>query len=184
MTDTIVAAPAGDLATDYTLTTEEANFLTMLVCVRQPERLALLEQRRRTHGVDATITLLAQAIGMANSVVANNREMIELLLITKGGEHPYTAEQANLPTMLGALQGVEIVAGIDPARTCEGCAYRLGTAANQSPVTSSDAKYVLEVPTDFLCHEDVDDHGNPKHLCRGFAQARKQRTAVPIEDAL
>ncbi len=171
-----------DLAADYALTIEEAEFLLMVVAVKQPERAALLARRCRDRGVDDTIALFAQVVGMANSVVENNREMIELLLITEGGEDPHTAEQANLPTMRGALQGVAIAAGVDANKVCHGCAYRLGSAANQSPITSDDARWVLEESHrhEFLCHEDVDERGNPKHLCRGFGQARKRLATEAI----
>lgn len=90
------------------------------------------------------------------------------------GEHPHTAEQANLPTMFGALQGVVLAATVDPRGTCAGCAYRLGTPANTSPVTTSDAIYCRQELSRFYCHADLDDQGNPVRTCVGHAKAMKQ----------
>ncbi|WP_143501540.1 hypothetical protein, partial [Pseudomonas aeruginosa] len=117
--------------------------------------------------------LFAQVLGMANAVAENCRAMVELILIERG-EHPHTAEQANLPTMFGALQGVVLAATVDPRGTCAGCAYRLGTPANTSPVTTTDAIYCRQELSRFYCHADLDDQGNPVRTCVGHAKAMKQ----------
>lgn len=62
---------------------------------------------------------------------------------------------------------------------CGGCAFRLGTAANQSPITTIDADdcaHPGEQP--FMCHETLDDNGNPQEACGGFAKARAKRKAA------
>nr|WP_139181169.1 hypothetical protein [Pseudomonas aeruginosa] len=122
------------------------------------------------------LDLFAQVLGMANAVAENCRAMVELILIERG-EHPHTAEQANLPTMFGALQGVVLAATVNPRGTCAGCAYRLGTPANTSPVTTSDAIYCRQELSRFYCHADLDDQGNPVRTCVGHAKAMKQDAA-------
>ncbi|OWK35167.1 hypothetical protein FRUB_10009 [Fimbriiglobus ruber] len=95
-------------------------------------------------------------------MVENNREMAELLLITEGGLSPDEAAKANLPTLFGALGGILLTEGVDQAKTCGGCAFRLGTCANQSPSTTCDADWCSHPgEQDFMCHEDLDDQGNP-----------------------
>lgn len=133
-----------------------------------------LRDFERLAGDPATmLDLFAQVLGMANAVAENCRAMVELILIERG-EHPHTAEQANLPTMFGALQGVVLAATVNPRGTCAGCAYRLGTPANTSPVTTSDAIYCRQELSRFYCHADLDDQGNPVRTCVGHAKAMKQ----------
>jgi hypothetical protein len=165
-------------ATDYALSNSEANELKGAMLLPFDVRQALLKKYFEKHGSAKLIDLFAQFIGLANSVVENSREMIEILGITQGGEHPYTVEKYNLPTTFGALCGVELANAVNQRKTCVGCAYRLGTPANQSPVTTCDADYCVSVSeTDFLCHLDLDEKGNPKHLCLGHAQRAKASAA-------
>lgn len=63
---------------------------------------------------------------------------------------------------------------VNPRGTCPGCAYRLGTPANTSPVTTSDAIYCRQELSRFYCHADLDDQGNPVRTCVGHAKAMKQ----------
>jgi hypothetical protein len=113
---------------------------------------------------------------MANSVVANCREMAELLLITEGGVNPYAAEKINMPTLWGALGGVTLAEGINQSLTCMGCAFRLGTIANQSPITTLDADDCGNPgEPEFFCHEDLNEAGQPVRGCSGFAQLRAAR---------
>ena len=69
--------------------------------------------------------------------------------------HPQLAEKINLPTLFGALHGVVLAAGVKSDKTCGGCAFRLGTPANQSPITTGDADWYFHPGEgDCLCHED------------------------------
>jgi hypothetical protein len=125
---------------------------------------------------EALADLFAEFIGLANSVADNCREMVELLLITEGGMHPHTAEKANLPTIGGALAGVGLAAGLDTSTMCSGCAFRPGTPANQSPVTTLDADCLSHPGEEpFWCHHDMNDRGEPTKACAGFAQLRAKR---------
>jgi hypothetical protein len=101
--------------------------------------------------------------------------MIELLLIAEGGMHPHEAERVNLPTLFGAPNGVLLAQGVDQTKTCGGCAFRLGTCANQSPSTTCDADWCSGGEDHFMCHEDLDEAGNPTRKCTGFTQARRSR---------
>lgn len=159
--------------TDYTLTTADADELSAMVLMPHEYRAKLLRRYIREHGQAALINLFSQTIGLANSVVANNREFIELAGIIEGTLHPHNAHQVNLPTMFGALSGVGLANSVDQTKTCGGCAYRLGSCANQSPITTTDASWCLSEGDDFLCHERVDSKGEPHKLCVGHAQKAK-----------
>jgi len=164
---------------DYSISKEAAREIMGATLLPVEYRLQALLEFSKNHGHWALITLFANFIGMANSVVANNREMIELLMITEGGHHPHDADKANLPTIFGALNGIALAEGIDQSKTCAGCAYRLGTPANQSPVTTCDADLVLQpFEPSFMCHEDLDEHGNPYRKCTGYTQAKKHRASI------
>lgn len=170
-------------ATDYAMSDHEADQLKGIALLPHDIRREALALYASSHGRDALINLFSQFIGMANSVVANSREMAELLLITEGKLHPYEAEKVNTPTIFGALCGVSLANGVNQKKTCGGCAYRLGTMANQSPSTTSDADWCIEdgwhgaQPYDFLCHERLDEKGNPTTVCLGHAQRKKQCSA-------
>jgi len=156
---------------DYVLDDAQAIALTDVVRAAGGRRAELLAKYAAAHGLDALVDLFAQFVGAANSVVANCREVSEILMISEGNIHPHTAEKINLPTMLGAMQGVPLANAVSPRATCEGCAYRLGTAANQCVPTATDVAYCAEERNPFMCHLRVDDAGAPTHICAGHAQA-------------
>jgi hypothetical protein len=165
---------ADDKAQDYQLSDADAETLKGIVLLPDEFRRRLLAKLPKAD----LVHLFSQMIGLANSVVANNREMIELEGIISGELHPDKAHEINLPTLFGALCGVALANAVDGNKTCGGCAYRLGTPANQSPVTTCDADWCDKGGGhDFMCHEDLDDSGNPKHICRGYAQIVKAARA-------
>lgn len=142
--------------TDYQISAADAHELAGAVLLPADLRRQVLEKMAAHRDPATMLDLFAQVLGMANAVAENCRAMVELILIERG-EHPHTAEQANLPTMFGALQGVVLAATVNPRGTCAGCAYRLGTPANTSPVTTSDAIYCRQELSRFYCHADLDD---------------------------
>ncbi|WP_154912210.1 hypothetical protein [Pseudomonas fluorescens] len=119
------------------------------------------------------VEFMAQLIGMANSVAANCSEMSDQVLITECGVHPDKFTSANLPTIIGACQGVQIASKCDPRGACHGCAYRLGSIANQSPITTSDAEAMAHDRKGFMCHAYLGGDGEPTKVCVGHAKAAK-----------
>lgn len=159
-----------DPATDYDVSREDIEPLSRAVFLPADERAAVFRRFVAENGVEALIAAFAQFVGLANSVVANQREMIEIIGLVESGESPRLVEQYNLPSIPGALAGVKVACDVEQDRTCEGCAYRLGTCANQSPSTSDDAAYCADDGEQFWCHMEVDDCGKPTQLCHGWAQ--------------
>lgn len=161
---------------DYALTDAQAEAMQAAVLLPADLRRKMLRRLRR----DELVDLFAQFIGLANSVVFNNREMIEIALIVEGKQYPGTASQINLPTIFGALSGVKL-ANITPAKakTCSGCAYRHATPANQSPVTTCDADWQRGNGDDFWCHEDMNADGTPSRKCVGHLLAMKVEGKAP-----
>ena len=102
------------------------------------------------------------------------REHVELFAITDLGMHPHTVEKLNLPTLRGSLAGL-LLPSVNEAKTCATCAFRQGTAANQSEPTAADINFLLADGSreDFYCHEGAPEGGSTS-ICRGFAQAGKQ----------
>ncbi|WP_261312060.1 hypothetical protein, partial [Pseudomonas aeruginosa] len=168
--------PMNQPPADYQISAADAHELAGAVLLPADLRRQVLEKMAAQRDPATMLDLFAQVLGMANAVAENCRAMVELILIERG-EHPHTAEQANLPTMFGALQGVVLAATVNPRGTCAGCAYRLGTPANTSPVTTSDAIYCRQELSRFYCHADLDDQGNPVRTCVGHAKAMKQDAA-------
>lgn len=99
--------------------------------------------------------------------------MTDLVLITEMGMHPDKFDSINLPTIVGSCQGVMLTAQCDTARACEGCAYRLSTMTNQSPIATLDAAYMDFDQRGFMCHAEVDERGNQLKVCVGHAKVCK-----------
>lgn len=169
-------AERDERARRYHLIRQDAVLLAGAAGLPADVREICFEQYAAEHGVKALAILFAQFMGMANSVVANNREAIELFGIVEGGLMPQVAEQLNLPTIFGACNGAIIAQAVDQEPLCEGCAFRLGTVANQSPITTCDADWLSHPGEDpFWCHEDLNDKMEPTKACAGFAQLRAMR---------
>lgn len=155
-------------ATDFSITPAQADDIRGALILPADMRLLTLQQYAAAHGHDATLALCAQLFGLANAVTENCREQAAHLL-TLEGMHPHTAEKINMPTLLGALMGICLAAKAPKQdSTCAGCAYRLGTVANQCPSTVDEAAWQLQDLDRFSCHESED-----LPPCRGHAQALK-----------
>lgn len=161
-----------DKATDYDLPPKAVEWLKGLCLLPGDIRLQGLQKAAKEHGRDEVIKWFAEFMGLANSVIANNRDAIEEFRIMPGEVHPERASNINLPTVLGAMLGIELACSSKARGRCGGCAFRIGSLANQSPTTTDDALYALEEDAKFWCHEDLDEHGNPTKLCPGWAEAK------------
>lgn len=162
---------------DYAISKADASELRGATGLPGELRLMAIRRLHGMRGTEAILELFAQYMGLANSVIANNREAVELFAITECDVHPHAVHKINLPTIFGALNGV--MNAVDPtASMCEGCAFRLGTPANQSPSTSVDAMdCVTEAFTvgDFKCHMKPNAEGEMNTLCAGYRKAKKER---------
>lgn len=169
------------ICTDYQLSKQDADTLKGAALLPLEFRVKILERYVADHGHYGLVELFAQFIGLANSVVANTREFVEMYLVCECGHMPEMAAKLNLPTIFGALQGVEIAQQDSTKGMCGGCAYRRGTAANQSPVTTSDVASALPGQFDhtFSCHENLDEQGEPSRKCGGYLAASRQITSAP-----
>lgn len=163
--------------TTYSIAADDAQWLAGATVLAPDMRRLVLATILDQRGPDHLVALFAEFIGLANSVCANAAEMVSLQRIIDGYEHPEReSDRINLPTPFGALQGVMLAAKVDAPDACGGCAFRLGTIANQSPITTADADYCShpdEAP--FMCHEHLDDNGDPTRGCAGFAKLRAAR---------
>lgn len=164
----------GRKATDYSFTDDDVVWLAGIVQWPAEMRRETLGKIAEKRGVDSLVEMFAQFIGMANSVVENMRDSLETFGIIYGDISPYQAEKINLPTILGALMGVRLAKfGCD--NVCHGCAFRLGSLANQSPSTTEDADWCgHEGERPFMCHEDLRD-GEPTKVCQGWVRLRQSR---------
>lgn len=163
-------------ALEYAFTRDQAMTLAGAAGLPVDLREIIFAKYAEQHGAQALAGLFAQFMGLANSVVANNRTALEIFGMVHLNDGPYTVEKYNLPTIFGACNGAIIASGVEQDGLCGGCAFRVGTHANQSPVTTCDADYCShpgEQP--FMCHEDITEDGNPKRACVGFARLRAVR---------
>ncbi|MEG8233792.1 hypothetical protein [Pseudomonas orientalis] len=151
----------------------DAQNLAGIAQLDLPMRRQALTKYLQLNGSQRLVEFMAQLIGMANSVASNCAEMSDQVLIIECGVHPDKFTGVNLPTIIGACQGVMIANKCDPAGACHGCAYRLGSIANQSPITTCDAEFMAHVPKGFLCHAHLDGDGEPTKVCVGHAKAAK-----------
>ena len=105
------------------------------------------------------------------TALAASREQIALIGLTDFGMAPHQIEQLNLPTMLGSLMG-KLLPPVDVTKVCATCAFRPGSAANQSESTVADIWHCVGNLESFMCHHKVGDASEPTQPCRGFAQAQ------------
>lgn len=158
---------------EYSMSQSDAQDLAGIAQLDLTMRRQALTKYLQLNGSQRTVEFMAQLIGMANSVASNCAEMSDQVLIIECGVHPDKFTGVNLPTIIGACQGVMIANKCDPAGACHGCAYRLGSIANQSPITTCDAEFMAHDPKGFLCHAHLDGEGEPIKVCVGHAKAAK-----------
>lgn len=158
---------------EYSMTLSDAMDLAGIAQFDLVMRREALTSYLQRNGSQRLVELTAQLIGMANSVAENCAEMSDQVLIEECGVHPDKFTSVNLPTIIGACQGVMIARKCDPAGACYGCAYRLGSIANQSPITTSDAEFMAHDQKGFMCHAHLDEQGEPTKVCVGHAKAAK-----------
>lgn len=172
-------------ANDYAISISHTAELRRIVSEPADARRQALKELAVQLGHDSFVDLFAQFIGLANQVADNAREHAQAMLVTEGGVHPYTAEKINMPSLVGALQGVQLADGIDTASLCHGCAFRLGSIANTCDPTTSDADWCSQ-PNErpFMCHAYMDAAGEPTQACKGFAQRRRAMIAGERFDSL
>lgn len=167
-------------AMDYQLSPDHAMELAGLALLPRDTRLEGIRRFVRVFPAADLAELVADLIGMANSVAENCQQLLKDEAVAQGLVHPHSTERINFPSMHGALMGVSLAAGIDAIKVCGGCAFRLGSIANQCTPTQYDAGESVDGERVFNCHEDLDAKGNPTHACRGFAQAVKQAERKPF----
>ena len=158
---------------EYSMTPSDATDLAGIAQLHLSMRREALTCYLQRNGSQRLVEFMAQLIGMANSVASNCAEMSDQVLIIECGVHPDKFTGVNLPTIIGACQGVMIANKCDPAGACHGCAYRLGSIANQSPITTCDAEFMAHDPKGFMCHAHLDGDGEPTKVCVGHAKAAK-----------
>lgn len=160
--------------TDYNISSAVAFDLAGISLLPRDLRVEAIQKLLVCRAGVNLVEVLADFIGLANSVVENSHELLKMEAVCQNLVHPHQADQINFPSIFGALKGVQLADGIDVSRVCKGCAFRLGTPANQSPCTTGDAADCVTDTTLFMCHEDLDDNGAVKHACPGYAQSRRQ----------
>lgn len=158
---------------EYSMTRSDATDLAGIAQFDLEMRRVALTSYLQRNGSQRLVEFTAQLIGMANAVAENCAEMSDLVLIVECGVHPDKFTSVNLPTLIGACQGVMIASKCDPAGACHGCAYRLGSIANQSPITTCDAEFMAHNRKGFMCHAHLDVKGEATKVCVGHAKAAK-----------
>lgn len=146
---------------------------------------------------------LLLSMDLALRVETAARGVAETMIRNAQAGTPFHVAEINWPTFVGACLGEILADGINPAKTCGGCAFRRGTAANMSRATVSGAMHCVDESryvrsgddpefcagdaTDFHCHQDLDADGEATRVCRGFAQVldrdRRASACQPAPDS-
>lgn len=164
----------------YKIDPTDAQLLAGMTVADHDDRVALMTKFFAERGTVGVIDLFSQFIGLSMSVSENTQEAVELVLITTGDWHPHAAEKINIPSIQGALLGVGVAASIaKDAGACGGCAYRLGSIANQCASTVLDCNSTVENGDKFYCHEKLDSDGAINTLCVGHARRAKAMASQP-----
>lgn len=170
-----MSRPSDKIYDDYEIDLIAANALKGALLMPHDLRVKVLTHLSEMRSERLMIELFSQFIGLANSVLANSRDFLEIAGIVYGDLGPYEAEKINFPTLFGALNGLALTQfGCD--KCCSGCAFVKGTHANQSPSTTIDADWCGDAGQPvFSCHEDVGEDGEPTKICQGWLRMRQAR---------
>ncbi|WP_456292117.1 hypothetical protein [Pseudomonas sp. AK106] len=163
--------------TEYNMAPTVALDLARIVQSDLAHRVELLTTFMHLRGEKSLTETFGPFIGLANSVADNRAEMSDLVLIDECGVHPDKFKSVNMPTILGAFQGVALASGCEPAGHC--CACRFGSIVNQSPIATTDAAYVVFNSEGLMRHAYIEDAGEPTRVCVGHATACKQLDQAP-----
>ncbi len=166
----------------YRLTPDDAMLLLGALHMPADERAAVIQ---RLLPVQDAKRMLAEFIGLAASVYENVRAFAETEIVCEAGQDPHFVEKWNFPDLTGALIGVGLAARVDQSSSdmCSGCAFRLGTHANQCVSTGLDADVCLEAgEMPFMCHDHMDGE-QPTRACGGWKMARRQAREDANADA-
>ena len=155
----------------YEFSQDDRYNLGALHLLPREHRITIMNKYLGTHGITALLNFFANYVGLTNSLLHNAEEMAIMTCITEGKMNPTSAEKINLPSLLGAFNGMALSSGTDQSKLCGTCAYRHGSIANQCLITVSDAISCQEGRDGhFMCHENLDDKGEPTQACAGYAQ--------------
>lgn len=153
--------------TDHNMSKRDAKELRGIPLLPREIRIQFLHKFYGRKTKSELIELLADFVGIANQITKSSEEVIAALL------KPEDAARLNMPTLDGALAGVQLA--VDPVPgMCHGCAFRQGSAGNASPVTTWDAEDILKNGGKFMCHAKFDKRGKNSKLCAGFKAARAE----------
>lgn len=165
------------LFVDYqAISSEVAQHLLEIGQIPHELRIVRLHRLVREGKIKIDEHLVSGLIGLINSISYNAMMMSEQVFNESGLFHPDKPVSVNMPTIQGALQGITLASNVCQKKTCATCAYRLGTIANQSELTTSDAMYCVENGITFKCHEELCPeekfYGTDRTLktCAGHAQ--------------
>ena len=155
----------------YDLSLDELTTLAAAVA-NEPVRHELLNEFGQKHGADALAHMLGEYIALTLQVQEHARGFLEMFGIVDGQLTDREAEDLNVPTIAGALEGAH--KAIHPAvpGMCKSCAYRLGSVPSQCLPTIQDAQYAIDNCAQFMCHETLDGDDEPTRMCAGFVHAR------------
>jgi hypothetical protein len=162
-------------ATDHTMGADVARDLMGLVLLPREVRVAALERLLRERGERWLIEALADLVGVANQALANCEEAVDVILVSHGVYRPDSSERANLASLYGALVGIALAEGVEQDGLCAGCAFRVGTPANQSLLTTCDAEHAEAFGERFMCHAGLEEGDQPRRVCLGWERKEGRR---------
>lgn len=162
---------------EYVLS-EEAQTYINAICLMPPDmRLGLLTKFHAKVGTPALIEAFSGFIGMMNQLEYNMTESVKMFAVTECGTHSHEVSGLNLPSIMGAFNGLRIAVAPTP-KMCSSCAFRLGSVPNQSLCTTIDAKDCAKKAQRFMCHENMGiETGEPTKTCAGYAASLKRSRA-------
>jgi hypothetical protein len=151
-----------------------AEALAALSVLSYEDRLSQIKRLRREHGIEWVLRLFNDTIGMANSVTDNSHEMVKFVALMNADLHQQDVDKISLPSMLGAAMGAAAAALCEDVKVCDGCAFKIGSIANQCVPTQADVRHITADDGRFLCHVDGLEGDKPTQACKGWAVVQKR----------
>lgn len=157
---------------------EEARELGWIVEAEGARREELIGRYLGEHGAAGLVGLFFEFVEVAKRLERGQREWMERECEYLGLVAPGQGMDMNLPTVAGAVAGLEFAVEPAVAGMCVGCAFRLGSGANQSLSTVTDAEACVRDGRLFLCHEVVDGSGRAVRACSGWVESVRREGGV------
>lgn len=144
----------------YKLSEQLANLIILTKGMSAEGMASVFKEYLQRNDKEEPAVIIANILAMSQSVISNISDELERELISSGKMS--NDQRLNMPSLAGAAMGSKM-ANTEKGKC--GCAFKLGSFANQCEATVFSAG----LGDEFFCHQK-----GKKKLCKGWIRAKGQ----------